>query len=398
MTTPRHHRLAGSFGWDTSRGKPLPPDLVGRFLRALGADRSFVDDVMGDLAEEHARRTEKQGAVLARWWYVAQATRALPHLALNAAWHGGTRGRIRLAAVVAGVAVVPALLVAAILARDGAPARLVIQTQNGASPDGGLIVNTRHPVRLATGVFDAKGRPLDMEQVRYRVIAGSPLAVSTAGIVTCSEDGDAVVRASAGNAATSVTVRCRPVRVVRSYKWVQLVAGDSAYQLDFEALAPGGERVHLLAGERFVTDTTVARLEGSSIRPLAPGGAVLVTRVGEGQMLTRVSVFQPVRSLDGLRPDQRFVIAPVHIGPHTSITWPLPTGLFWLKYHRAFSDDPLPSLSVSGDALECLPDFGAGVTRVHCLARAPGATLRIASVSGASFAGKVSLEREGVLP
>lgn len=394
MTTPRQHRLAGSFGWDTTRGKPLPPDLVGTLLGLVGAHPGFVDDVLGDLAEEHAQRAAEQGTMVARWWYVAQATRALPHLAWNAARYGGAPGRMRLAAVVAALAMVPALVIAAILARDGAPVRLVVETQNGADASGGLIVNSQYPVRLSTGVFDAKGRSLGMEQVRYRVIAGSPLSISATGVVTCSQDGDAVVRASAGNAATSLTVRCRPVRVVRSYKWVQLIAGDSAHQLDFEALAPDGERQHLLAGQRFVTDTTVARLEGSSIRPLAAGGAMLVTRVGEGQMLTRVSVFQPVRSLDSLRPDQRFVIAPVRLAPRESITWPLPNGLFWLKYHRASPDDPLPHLSVSGD-LQCLPVFAEHVSRVHCLARTPGATLRIASNGSRSYIGKMSLEREG---
>ena len=395
MTTQRRHRLAGSFGWDMTRGRPLPPDLIGDFLRALGAEPSFVDDILGDLAEEHARHVEERGAIVAHWWYVAQATQALPHLAWNAARHGGARGRMRLAAVLAGLLMVPALVITATLARDGAPARVVVQRQNGAEPGSGLIVNTRHPVRLATSVFDAKGRSLSTEQVRYRVIAGSPIQVSPTGVITCSDDGDASLRAWAGRAATTLIVRCRPVHDVRSYKWVQLVAGDSAYQLDFEALAPDGGRVFLLAGERFVTDTTVARLEGSSIRPLSPGGAMLVTRVGDGRMLTRVSVFSPVSSLAGLRPDQHFVIAPVHLAPRASITWPLPRGLFWLKYHRGSPDDPLPAMSVNG-AIQCLPEFGPEVTRVHCLARAPGATLRIASIGSASLDGRLSMELESV--
>jgi hypothetical protein len=393
-TRARQDRLAGAFDWNTGG----PPDVVGHLLRWLGADPAFVDDVLGDLAEEHARRTVERGAVAARWWYLAEAVRALPHLAWNALRFGGTRGRARVAAVVAGVAMVPAVIAAGLMARAGAPARLVVEAQNGADPRGGLIVNTRHPVRLSMLVYDREGRSLSTEVVRYRLIAGAPFDISEKGVVTCSRSGDAAVRAYAGSAVTTLIVRCRPVREVRSYKWVQLVAGDSAHELSFEALAPDGGREHLLAGARFVTDTTVARLEGSSLRGVAPGGAMLVTEVGDGRQFTRVSVFEPVPSLDGLRPDQQFVIAPVRVARGAAITWPLPQGLYWLKYHRASPDDPLPALTVAGGMTECVPAFGPGVARVHCLSRAPGATLHVASTGSASFTGKVSLEVEKQQP
>jgi len=49
-------------------------------LQSLGADRDFVDDVLGDLAEEYLLRVRWDGAGSARRWYYAQALRTAPYL------------------------------------------------------------------------------------------------------------------------------------------------------------------------------------------------------------------------------------------------------------------------------------------------------------------------------
>jgi hypothetical protein len=56
------------------------PRTTQRLLEALGADASFRDDVLGDLAEEFAIRVEQSGANAASSWYRREAVRAAPHL------------------------------------------------------------------------------------------------------------------------------------------------------------------------------------------------------------------------------------------------------------------------------------------------------------------------------
>ena len=47
-----------------------------RVLQALGVDRAYAEDVLGDLAEEYALRAARDGAGAARWWYVGEALRS----------------------------------------------------------------------------------------------------------------------------------------------------------------------------------------------------------------------------------------------------------------------------------------------------------------------------------
>lgn len=67
-----------------------PPRLIERILEALGAEPSFRDSVLGDLAEEFASRAEQDGVADARRWYRAEAARALPHL-VSSGWHRARR-------------------------------------------------------------------------------------------------------------------------------------------------------------------------------------------------------------------------------------------------------------------------------------------------------------------
>lgn len=394
MTSPRQQRLAGSFGWPRGRAAPRDVRLTEELLRGLGGDSAFVDDVLGDLAQERARKTREEGALPAAWWYLREAVRAVPHLAWYAARYGGLRGQVRVAAALAIVLAIPAFAFVAQLVIAGAPARLVVEGQRGARLEDGLIVNSRRPVQLPLRVFDAKGHALDPALVHYRVVAGDSIGLTASGAVTCTHAGDAMLRATAGSVATSLIVRCRPVRGVKAWRSAQFVAGDSAYTLPFSAVDPEGQPVHLLAGERWVGDTTVARLEGNQLRPLAPGVTRVSTAIGDVEAHTWISVYELVPSLEGLRADQRFVIARVRLARHDSLAWKLPIGLFWLRYHRDSIGAPMPRLRASGKAM-CMPELRPGVDWTHCLVRAPGATLHVVdSGSRGPLTGRISLERQ----
>jgi hypothetical protein len=366
-----------------------------RLLHGLGAHPSFADAVLGDLTEEYARRAALEGSLGAHWWYVREALRSTPHLLWNAMRHGGPRGRARATVVLLGVALVPAATVMVILLHNGPPARLVMTGQHGASLADGIVLNTRRPVQLETRVLDAKGRALSSTDVRYRWAAGVPMKVSPTGAVTCKHPGDATVRASLGAVETSVLLRCRPVKEVHGLTVINFIVGDSGTDLRFLALAPDGRPVDLLAGEVHVLDSTIATLTGTRVRPVAPGRTTVIVRIGDAESWTEISVYEPVRTFDGLRSDQRLVVAPMRLARGDTIRWPLPMGLFTLQFNRTSASQPSPTIAVDG-LIVCMPEFGPGIHESFCLVRAPGASVRIShpgTVAGA-IAGSLAITRQ----
>jgi hypothetical protein len=394
MTARRIPRMAMPLRERRSGARTASP-WAERLLHGLGAHPSFADAVLGDLAEERARLEREESRVSAHWWYAREAFRSAPHLLWNAVRHGGPRGRARVAVVLLGVALVPTVAVIALLLRNGPPVRLVVDGQHGAAVSDGIVLNTRRPVQLTLRVLDAKGHLLPSTDVRYRWAAGIPLKVSPAGVVTCKHPGDATVRASLGAVETSVLLRCRSVKEVKAQMGMNFVVGDSGKDLRFAALAPNGWPVDLLAGEVHVLDSTVATLNGTRIRPVAPGRTSVIVRIGDGESWTRVSVYEPVRTLEGLRRDQRLVVAPVRLARGDTIRWLLPMGLFGLHYNRASAAQPIPTFAVDG-LIMCMPDFGPHVDDTYCLARAKDASVRMShpgTVAG-EIVGSISLTRE----
>jgi hypothetical protein len=179
--------------------------------------------------------------------------------------------------------------------------------------------------------------------------------------------------------------------------WISLVAGDSGHDLAFAALAPDGRPVTLLAGELHVEDSTIATLTGIRIRPVAPGQTFVMVRIGDGVSRTGVSVFERVRTLSGLRPDQRLVVAPVRLARGDTIRWPLPKGRFWMQYDRASGAQPIPTFAVDGQIM-CMPEpaLRPAVDNFACLVRGRGASLRITHPGTATgeIAGSVTLVRD----
>ena len=394
MTMPRSSRVSPALRRYASSNRTASQPVIERVLRFLGADLPFAEDVLGDLAEERERRRVQQGSALARWWFVREALRSAPHLALNSVRHGGQRGRARVAIAIAVLALVPTAAVMTLRAESPA-VRLEVDAQRNGNPRDGVIVNTTYPVRLVMHAFDAEGKPLTSPDVHYRWIAGTRAFVSPTGVITCIKAGDVMVRASLGRLVTTVRIACEPVREVHAPQMMQFVVGGGPEILPFEAVDAAGNRVYRLAGEVRVQDTTIASFSRGYIRPLAPGRTVATMRIGLGQARSAVSVYERVPSFEGLRDDQRFVIAPVHVARGDTIRWPLPEGLFWLQFHPASDTDPTPKVVVSGP-IECLPGLNAKAGRVHCLAREPGASVRItyAGKSAVNIAGSLSLEQE----
>jgi hypothetical protein len=386
MTARRAPRLTMSHPWRSET------PLAERMLQALGAQPTFADAVLGDLAEERARRTREQGARMARWWYAREALRSAPHLLWNAVRHGGAQGRVRAALALAAVAFVPTM-VTFIFLREAPPARLVVDGQRGGWD--GIVLNTTHPVRLTMHVFDEKGRPLPPRPIRFERVAGAAAYIAPDGVVTCTEGGDANVRATLGKITTTVRILCRPVKEFRTQMWLQLVAGGPGRDLHFTAFGPDGRPVELLAGDLRIMDSSVARLRGSHLTPVAPGRTLVTMRIADAQTMTSVGVYEPVRTLEEARPDQRFVSAPLTLSRRDTIRWALPVGMLHLFYEPIDVDQGVPRIVANGPVM-CMPDFGPALMFTSCLVRGPGASIRITHPGGRTqtVSGHLALERE----
>jgi hypothetical protein len=316
-----------------------------RLLHALGVDPSFAESVLGDLAEELALRESRDGIAAARWWYAQEVVRSAPHLVWSAVRYGDRRQLARLSAYCAGGMLVLALAATAVLTRDGPPARLVAGT---AMETDGIIVNNVRAVQLPVRVLDAAGHQLKADSVRFDWQAGASLAVSPAGVATCTEIGDATVKASLGHIATLIGVRCRPVKEIEASTWISLVAGEPERHLPFNAIGTDGRPVMQLRGAVQVLDSSVATLVGASIRPREVGETAVDVHVGDRSAHIRVMVHEPVDAFTGLRPDQRLVAVGVRLAQGDTVQWSLPGGVFWLKYIPRRAGQAPPTITLDG--------------------------------------------------
>lgn len=386
--------------------------LIDRTLLALGGDPAFIADLLGDLSEEYTYRAAHDGVYAARLWYVREAVRSTPHLVWNAIRHGTPTARARLAAYILAVIVSLSVLTIAWLTRNGPPTRLVV---GGGIDSDGIVVNNLGPVHLSMRVLDAAGHRLERTDVRYQRISGVPITVSTRGIVLCKQRGDAVVRASLATLHKDFVIHCQPIRTLRSAGWGNFVVGESARILSVDAVGLDGNPVTRIAARLRVDDSTIATLDGDGrLRPLRPGNASIDVEIGDRLTRAEVTVFEPVRTFEGLRPDQRWVVAPIHVTRGASLRWPLPTGRFFLSFSADSSQVPPTRgfiglfgsssiaqspimMSVAGP-ISCtrVPEPNPGVLDAYCLARAPGATVIIRAGPGGlnAIVGSLGLERQ----
>ncbi len=331
------------------------PPVIERLLESLGADPSFAESILGDLAEEYAVRAAGNGVIVARWWYAYEALRSAPHLVRSALRCLGPRGVARLAASLAGVVLASVLALLALSARKGPPERLVAST---------VVVNGHRPVRLPMRVLDAAGRVLPDTGVRYALAVSPTMSVSPAGEVTCARPGDAIVRASLGPLATHVHVRCRPVVDLLGPGMLDLIVGAPAQDIPFEALGSDGRAVTLLVGRIKVGDSAIATLEGPRIRAHAEGVTSVQVLVGDQDAFSSVHAYTPTDSPEAVRPDQHLAV-PVRLTLGETREWRLPAGLYFLRALPDHGNQPRPRLAVVGAS--CTP---FGVTHLECFARA----------------------------
>ena len=167
---------------------------LGRLLVLLGFDAAIVDGILGDLTEEHARRRDARGALQASAWYAREVARSLPHWVVVGFRRGDAFTRMRIAGVLALTMSIATSAVIAYLSRDGSPASIVL---GGGDPIEGVVINHTEATVLQTSVLDDRGHRLPSAHVAFRQVSGAPLTLSSTGIIHCTENSDATVRATA---------------------------------------------------------------------------------------------------------------------------------------------------------------------------------------------------------
>ena len=251
----------------------------------------------------------------------------------------------------------------------GPPARLV------AGVADTVVVNNQRPVQLPIRVFDAAGHVLPDTGVHYLWTSGVPVSVSVSGVATCTQPGDATIRAWLGRLSTHLVLRCRPVREVRTLRMMNLVLGDPAQDLPFEAIGVDGRPVRLLAGRVTVMDSTIATVEDLRIRGRAPGSTALDMHIGDRLAHASVHVYERVSTPEGIRPGQH-VAVPVRLAGGEMRRWRIAAApeLYFLAMLPDRDERQMPGLAIIGANCEpwiethsyfCLAQHDAAVFVYH---------------------------------
>lgn len=137
---------------------------------------------------------------------------------------------------------------------------------------------------------------------------------------------------------------------------MELVLGDSARRLPVAVLGLDSQPVTLIAESTTIGDTNIATLDGRLVRARAPGSTVVQVKAGENVTRVGVIVYERVRTLDSLRPQQRNVIVSVRLANGESRRWRLAGGTYFLAIIPNSQAHHAPQLATIGT--NCMPTVG----------------------------------------
>jgi hypothetical protein len=229
----------------------------------------------------------------------------------------------------------------AVAACKGTPSQLV------AGIADTVVLHNVRPTRVPIQVLDADGHVLPDTGVRFEWMSGVPVPVSPRGSVTCTQAGDATLRASLGTLAKLFLVHCQPVHEVRGGGEFRLVVGDPPQDLLFDAVDMDGRPVRPLAARVSVSDTTVLTLERWRIRARAPGQAGVDIYIGDQWVHYFVQVYERARTLEGIRPGQHLAVR-VRLAGGELHSWGLPPSPpnYFLTVLPEHDTQPTPRLAI----------------------------------------------------
>ena len=240
-----------------------------------------------------------------------------------------------------------------------------------------IVVNNRLPTLLPVHALDAAGRAVAAPPIRFKWVDGDSLPLDTIGTVSCTRPGDLGVRATLGNLAIRVVVRCRPVQYVRIPGPLQFVLGDSEMTrpllLPVTAYGSDGRPVVVVAGSVDVLDTAVARLRGLTLYPRSRGITLVDAYIGDHSASIGVHIYQRVSTLAALDtllrvpPNQRLFAVPLRLESGQFYRQRLPPGGWMLTMLPEEDKDPngirlrIEGAACQANFLNTPRRFGCGV-------------------------------------
>ena len=217
-----------------------------------------------------------------------------------------------------------------------------------------ITVYDRLPVQLPVRALDATGHEVANTPFGFTWLSGDSIPVSSSGAAMCHRRGSAAIGVTLGMLFRRIEVRCVPVRSVRMAGPLNLLAADSTHRLVAEVLGLDGRPVEQYRGAIEILRPSVVRVAAGRVLPLAPGGTLLTLTVGGESATIAVHVFEPVATLNGLRPEQDHVAVPLQLARGESVGWPLPAGTWIIAMQP---NEPLPAglrLEVEGAGCQAM--------------------------------------------
>lgn len=257
-----------------------------------------------------------------------------------------------------------------------------------------IVVNSRRRVELPVEGVDARGREVRLRDLRYRVVAGDPLPLSSDGHLQCTARGDAQVLASAGTLSRRFALLCRPIKALLFGGNLRMVVGGPPQAVPIEAFGTDDLPAAPLAGYLTVQDSEVADLRGDLVYPKARGATEVEIRIGDERTIAFVCVEERVKDPDELRPFTQFLVSPLRLAPGDVRSWPLPPG-GWYELTLATDSGSRGSLVLGASAANCA-HARSGAEHYFCIAN-HGAAVLVQNPepagSGQALSGSLSVRR-----
>ena len=254
---------------------------------------------------------------------------------------------------------------------DKRPVRISVGTSDT------VVINDTEPVLLPVRVFNAEGHILKTGGLRYEFASHNHMRISRNGRVVCDQVGDAEVHASLRQLSTEFQLLCRPVRELRSGTTMYLVVGDSAQDIPVGAIGLDGQPVTSFVASATIRDTTIATLDGMSVRPRSPGGTSIEVRVGEKSVGIGVWVYEHARTLEGLGRGRQTVAVPVRLASGATYRWHLPQGNYLLSILPDQHFQGRSALKLDAVGAKCTQAAFLGEQSYGCLAFSDDASVSI---------------------
>jgi len=247
---------------------------------------------------------------------------------------------------------------------------------NGATPvridvnAEALIVNGEEssPLADAARVLDAQGVPITRARVTVQLDSSRGVTLRD-GRVACAGRADIPVRFSAGQSYADAVVRCRPAVAFRLANDVVMSVRGGPKPVPVPAMGPDAEAVTELRASIRIDDSTVARLTGGMVHPVALGSTQARVRVGGLEHTVRIAVVDPLFA------------ELVELAPNEYHAWPLKRGYFRIAL--------APGSTGSG----AMPEFRSDRARCGRLALQEGAFYCVVDSTGTIMVRNIGSQR-----